>query len=181
MNFTPRTLIPLGLVAMIACDKPLNQIAIDESRGQPMLLGLCDRRGFEHPNFKGWFQAGYTGYEVDWESLAPVQDRAQAVEMTVFMGTWCGDSRREVPRLYKILDTLDYEYSNLTLINVDRNKKSPGGEEAGRDIHHVPTIICFRDGREIGRIVEYPVQSLEKDLAQILLGNPLRPHYSDTD
>jgi len=41
------------------------------------------------------------------------------------------------------------------------------------DILKVPTIIFYLKGKEIGRIVETPVKSLEKDMARIILSTKI--------
>ena len=50
-------------------------------------------------------------------------------------------------------------------------------EEAGRNIVRVPTIIVEQKGAEIGRIIEFPVTSLEKDLLTILRKEKYQPNY----
>ncbi len=84
------------------------------------------------------------------------------------MGTWCSDSRREVPRFYKILDELNYPEEKVELINVDRNKVGIENSVDSLNIELVPTFIIYSKGEEIGRIIETPKESLEKDLAKIL-------------
>jgi len=67
----------------------------------------------------------------------------------------------------------------MRLIMLDRDKKSGQNIEDGKDIHHVPTFIFLKNGTEIGRIVESPIESLEEDMFNILIGSPSTPHYSD--
>jgi hypothetical protein len=55
------------------------------------------------------------------------------------------------------------------LIGVNREKQGLSDEAEELDIEFVPTIIFYKDGSEIGRIVETPAESLEKDLLKILL------------
>jgi len=70
---------------------------------------------------------------------------------------------------------------DLTLVMVGNNdslyKKSPQHEEAGKNIVRVPTIIVDQKGVEIGRIIEFPVSSLEKDLLTILRKEKYQPNY----
>jgi hypothetical protein len=75
-----------------------------------------------------------------------------------------------VPQFLKILDLSEFEQIKLKIINVDRKKKSPTHEEKNKNIEFVPTFILNRDGIEIGRIVEFPIITLESDLLNILLG-----------
>ncbi len=56
-------------------------------------------------------------------------------------------------------------------------KKSPQHEEAGKNIVRVPTIIIEQKGTELGRIIEFPITSLEKDLLSILRKEKYQPNY----
>lgn len=104
------------------------------------------------------------------------------VEVEIYLGTWCGDSRREVPRFVKMLDELQLNRKQLKFIALydftdGKYKQGPKGEEKGKNIHRIPTFIFSRNGKEIGRIVESPINDLETDLAQIALGFPSSPNY----
>ncbi len=100
------------------------------------------------------------------------------------MGTWCKDSKREVPRFYKILENAKFQKNKISLIGVDSTKenykKSPTGEEKGLNIIRVPTFIFYKNGIDVNRIIEYPIESLEKDLLKIIKGETYIPNYSDT-
>jgi len=97
------------------------------------------------------------------------------------MGTWCGDSKKEVPKLYKVLEACNFPEEQLTVIAVNRSadmyKQSPKHEEKGLNIHRVPTIIFYKDGKEINRIVEHPVKSFEKDIQNIVTVNTYKSNY----
>ena len=84
------------------------------------------------------------------------------------MGTWCSDSRREVPRFFKILDAVNYPSDKVAIICVDEDKKTRGNELTGLKIELVPTLIFYKNGNELGRIVESPNDTLEKDIIKIL-------------
>lgn len=102
------------------------------------------------------------------QALAQVEPGA---EVTVFLGTWCGDSRREVPRLWSAIDAAGGMVPfKVTYIAVDREKKDPAGEAAKSDVRYVPTFIVVRDGREVGRIVETSPHGVEADLLALLTG-----------
>ena len=84
------------------------------------------------------------------------------------LGTWCGDSRREVPRFYKILESLEYDLENMTVICVNTSKTADGTNVDQLNIQKVPTIIYYKDEIELGRIIESPQESLEKDMSSIV-------------
>lgn len=100
-------------------------------------------------------------------ALADVEPGAQ---VDVYLGTWCGDSRREVPRLWAALDLAGQVPFALRHVLVDRSKDAPDGLLDGADIEYVPTFIVLRDGREVGRIVESAPGGIESDLLSLLRG-----------
>ncbi len=135
---------------------------------QPMLLGYCSRQAFQDTSFSWWFNSVYDMYEVDSTSTELLKDKLDNISITIVMGTWCSDSRREVPKLFKILDQLKFPPDKITIITVGRDRKGISHETDKLDIELVPTIIFYRNGSEIGRIVESPKISLEKDMIKFL-------------
>lgn len=153
------------LTAQLFAQDGMNTIV--EIDGRAMLVGHANREAFADTNFAWWFDAEYTNYEPDSAAVSELTGLDE-YDITIVMGTWCSDSRREVPRFYKILDMVDYPEERLTLIGVDRDKKGMANETEGLDIQFVPTFILYKDGEEAGRIIETPVETLEEDLANII-------------
>jgi hypothetical protein len=92
-------------------------------------------------------------------------------ELTIVLGLWCGDSRREVARFFRVLDAMGAEPPfSIRYIAVDRAKEAPGGAIDGLDIRYVPTFIVKRNGVEVGRVVESAPRGLETELAALLGG-----------
>jgi thiol-disulfide isomerase/thioredoxin len=84
------------------------------------------------------------------------------------MGTWCPDSRREVPRFMRILDLWQFPPGKVTFIGVDNTKLAPVGDFDRLEIERVPTFIILKNNVEAGRIIENPETSLEQDIINIL-------------
>lgn len=158
------------LLLIISCKEVVNKVTVDEKTGRPMLVGITDRSAFELPDFSEWYNNEYIGYEPDEFILEQIKELSDSIDIQIFMGTWCGDSRREVPCFLKIIDMSEFEQNKLQIINVDRKKKSLTHEERNKNIKFVPTFIINKNGNEIGRIVEFPIITLESDLLSILLG-----------
>lgn len=156
----------LFVFTITAQDK--NVTLIDSTSGKPILIGLCDREAFIDTNFAWWFDSGYKFYRPDTNAMAQLKEFDKDYSIVIVMGTWCSDSRREVPRFYKILDELNYPEKKITLINVDRSKVGIFNSIDSLNIRLVPTFIINSNGVEIGRIIETPKESLEKDLSKIL-------------
>lgn len=145
-----------------------NKIITDSSSGKPMLIGYCTRDAFKDTSFSWWFESIYDMYDVDSVNADKFADKLKDDDIMIVMGTWCSDSRREVPRLYKILDYLKYPADKIKLIMVDRDKNALGDEIKDLNIKLVPTIIFYNGNRELGRIAESPKESLEKDILKIV-------------
>ena len=133
-----------------------------------MLIGYCTREAFSDTSFSEWWNTEYDSYEIDDTTVAELKSNFVDVEIKLVIGTWCSDSRREVPRFYKILDEIEYPSEIVNLIGVNRDKVGLADEVDGLEIHFVPTFIFYRNDEEIGRIVEMPYESLEKDMLEII-------------
>ncbi|NRB60895.1 MAG: thioredoxin family protein [Winogradskyella sp.] len=157
----------------------LNKEITDE--GNPFLLGKIDKSGLTSDNYNQWFSENYDNYQVDKSIINDLKTTLNNFTITVFMGTWCGDSKREVPRFYKILEASNFPMHQLTVIALSSKpymyKQSPRHYEAGLNIHRVPTFIFYKNGKEINRIVEHPVESLEKDMLNITTSNDYESNY----
>jgi tetratricopeptide (TPR) repeat protein len=158
----------------------LNKESTD-ANGNLMLLGRCTEERLQQAPFNSWFVKNYNDYSVDTITAEKMKSALQHKQFKIFMGTWCGDSRREVPRMFKILNYCGVQSSRIELIMLDDResvyKQSPDHEERGMNIHRVPDFIVFGAKKEMGRIVESPIISLEKDLDKITNGEGYSPNY----
>jgi len=146
----------------------LNSIVKDTINDNMMLLGKIDRKGLEGKDFEEWFRENYKSYELDSETINAIEPKLKNISIKVFMGTWCSDSQRETPALYRVLDEANFNMKNLEMIAVSHDKNTPNHLEKEMNIQYVPTIIFYKDGKEIGRFVESAQETLEKDMLTIL-------------
>ncbi len=144
------------------------QLTVDTKTNKPMLIGVTKTVDFQDSNFYQWFNGGYTNYKPDSATVEFLKENLKGKNILIVMGTWCSDSRREVPRVIKILDEAKFPESELKIITVDRKRKAPGFDPDSLNIEYVPTIIVYENGKELGRIIESPVETLETDLKNIL-------------
>lgn len=169
---------PVSVTTGTKIEKPA---AIEKPKrvSKTMLLGVEERASLEAMPFGTWFNANYAKYTPSQDKISAIKQGLNGVTLTTFMGTWCGDSKRETPRMYKILDAADFKGNNVNLITVDRSKQKPTELTAGKNIKRVPTFIFMKDGEELGRIVERPIESLEADMLKILNGEPYKHAYEN--
>jgi len=119
-----------------------------------------------------WYIKGYDEYQFNSDAINKLQDISKDnLTIKIVMGTWCPDSRREVPRFMRILDLWKFPVPMVTFIGVDNAKLSPVGEYDKLDIQRVPTFIIYKNNIEAGRIIENPTTSLEQDMVNILTRN----------
>ncbi|NPA35306.1 MAG: thioredoxin family protein [Chlorobi bacterium] len=171
-----RTLIFVVFILMlsVSCSFELqgqNKMVFSKKAGQEILLGKGDVKGLEQQPFKQWFQQEYNSYVPDKHIVRKLKRNiTDELKVLIVMATWCSDSRREVPRFYKIADAAGIPEDNIEIIYVDRDKTAPDVDVSKYGIERVPTFIFIVKGREAGRIVETPEKSLEKDMFLILRG-----------
>lgn len=155
---------------------------IKNEQGNTILAGHCPLSMMQQNPYKEWFDQSYNGYIVDTTITQQLSHLLNKITIEIFLGSWCGDSKREVPRMIRILQAASFDTSKLKLVFVDNStstyKQSPQHEEKGKNIFRVPTFIIYNGNKESGRIVESPVLSLEKDLLTILQHDPYTPNYS---
>jgi cyclophilin family peptidyl-prolyl cis-trans isomerase/HEAT repeat protein/thiol-disulfide isomerase/thioredoxin len=111
-------------------------------------------------------------YKPDLTVLEMMKSYVRAGDrLEVYMGTWCDDSQREVPKFLRISDDLKSQFGvdlPATFIAVDRSKQQPAALLEGKSVDKIATFIYYRDGQELGRIVERPSSLFEDDLLTIV-------------
>lgn len=144
------------------------------------LVGVATKKEFQkEPYGNEWFNDYYSYYETDKDVIKKLKPLVKNIKIKAFMGTWCDDSRREIPNFYKTMDEAGFNYTNLEMITVNDKKKAKGLEK-GYTITNVPTFIFYKNGKEIGRFVEHAVgdgSTLEGDFLKILSGTKYKHAY----
>lgn len=143
------------------------------------LRGVHGEQVFNEAPYNMWFTPGYETYSPESAIVSELSKELEDVEIRAYMGTWCGDSKREVPKLFKLLDLTGYDQDQLTLVAVDRAKTEPAELVEGYNVSRVPTFIFYRDGKELGRFVEYPRESIEQDILKIVTGQEYKHSYEN--
>lgn len=147
----------------------INTVKYDKNAGEQILFGEMNREGLKKGTFRDWYQSEYKQYQPDTLTLKKLDaQKAQNATYRIVLGTWCPDSRREVPRFVKIADFIGIPKEQISMFGVNRKFEGPSFTKGKNGVVRVPTIIIRYKGEEIGRIVESPKKTLEKDLLNIL-------------
>ncbi|WP_452225669.1 hypothetical protein [Lacinutrix chionoecetis] len=177
-----RTVIVIALLFTIfSFSQTLNQ-EIPYGGNKVMLVGQINKEGLSKAPYNDWFKENYANYLTNDKLINKIKDSLNQYTIKAFLGTWCGDSKKEVPRFYSVLEAANYPIEQLETFALDRSNKAykqgPNGEEKGMKIHRVPTFIFYKDGAEVNRIVEHPVETFERDIEKIITGKRYHSNYS---
>jgi len=112
----------------------------------------------------------YQKYTPDQALLDGLKARIGSnLKVDVYFAFWCDDSKNNVPRFIRILDSLGTSELQVTFYEVDRkaNSEIKYYEDSLR-IERVPTFVFFRGGKEIGRIIENPKRDMTEDFLTVV-------------
>ena len=159
--------ILLFVITFFSCDnmKKNKQTNIDANDIEYVdLIGEFPRKDLSNVLYSSWFDKNYEDYSVDKVTADKIKKYiSRDLKIKVVMGTWCSDSRENVPSFFKLIDYLNIE--------------NPNGDEKKYEIINVPTFIFYKKDKEINRIVEITLESFEKDILKILDGSGYENAY----
>jgi thiol-disulfide isomerase/thioredoxin len=162
--------ILLGLTVFLFCCGNLSLFSqeVNYSDPQTWLLGYFKADDLLQYPHSDWFNKQFDSYKIDDEALIELMNMdLEDIEVIVVLGTWCPDSRREVPRFMKLSQLTGLDQDKVSFIGTDSYKIAPIDDYDNLNIERVPTFIFYYKKNEIGRIIEYPKASLEKDMLNI--------------
>ena len=169
------------IILLICCrtqqEKYLAAKPVKASSGEMILLGKIQKSDLQTSTPTLWFNKEYENYSVDPQWSKSLQNHLDGLEIKLFMGTWCEDSRKVIPHFFSLLQALDFDQKQLEIYAMSEEKTTPENSEKGLKIYNVPTIIFFKNGYEINRFVEFPVKSMESDIGKIIKGEAYTHSY----
>jgi thiol-disulfide isomerase/thioredoxin len=139
---------------------------LKDGDGGKILKGIISRDILARDTSFKWYAQNLKTY--GGKDAAAFGKQKDGVQLVIFLGTWCEDSQVIIPKLFPFFDAAGLSNDRVTLIGVDRNKKSISHITDAFNIINVPTIIVMKEGKEPGRVVEYGQYGMvEKELAEI--------------
>ena len=140
-----------------------------EGDGTKVLKGFVSKQLIISDPAFAWFADNQKGYTPNAVALQALKGNKDAFRFLVFGGTWCGDTKFVLPKFYSLTDAAGVGQDRITLLGVDRSKKTIQNLSEAFNVTNVPTIIVLKDGKEIGRVVEYGTSGMfDKDLGEII-------------
>lgn len=87
--------------------------------------------------------------------LKPIVEE-QKIGFIVFGGSWCGDTKSELPKIFSVLKSLGVDIQKIPIYGIDRDKYEPSFTSKRMMIKKVPTLIITYQNEEMFRIEEFP-------------------------
>jgi thiol-disulfide isomerase/thioredoxin len=143
---------------------------------ETVLKGYITRNLLESDTAFKWFAKNLKYGTPDEAAVESFRKNGQNFSVLVFGGTWCHDTQNLLPVFYQLVDKSGYPQNKITLVAVDREKTAPDELHKKYNIINVPTFIVLKDGKEVGRVVEYGKEGkIDKELGEIVSSRTLRP------
>ncbi len=101
---------------------PIINTEIKNTSGQTILAGHASISSMQMPNYKTWYDASYNSYTADAAITQLLKPLLPNKRIEVFLGSWCGDSKREVPRMIKILQQAGMDTAKTLSTQLPRNR-----------------------------------------------------------
>lgn len=116
-----------------------------------------------------WYKENLRNVNVKQSAINQVSAKKEGVTFLVFGGTWCEDTQNLLPIFFTLMHKAGVNDSQITLMGVDRKKKTINDLHTKYQITNVPTFIAIKNGKELGRVVEYgKTGSIDTEIANLL-------------
>ena len=168
------SILALSFICLIAACSATKKVSTNyqvlDDKGKKMLKGTINRALLEKDTAFAWFKESMQYGKPNDAAVTAFQQNKSKFTMLIFGGTWCEDTQNLLPKFYKLVDKSGYPESNITLIAVDRQKQALNNLHITYNITNVPTFIVLKEGKEVGRVVEYGKGDMVKELGEIVGG-----------
>ena len=138
-----RNIVTLLIMVVLAVSsvRAQEKDRIDYSDPQTWLLGDFTYNALLNEPHGTWFNREFDNYNIDDEAFIKLQNIGlNNIDIIIVLGTWCSDSRREVPRFMKIIESIGYKNDRLRFIGVDSYKEAPVHNYDSLNVERVPRI-----------------------------------------
>jgi thiol-disulfide isomerase/thioredoxin len=142
-----------------------------EANGTKIIKGFISKNDLVSDTSFKWFAENQKNYTPNPATVQTISAAKDSIYILAFGGTWCGDTKHILPQVYMTLDAAGFPADHFTLLGVDRAKKTINNLSESFNVTHVPTFIVLKNGKEIGRVVEYgKIGMPDKEIGEIIAG-----------
>ncbi len=167
------TLIIFFVLTIVKAQAQYEVLTDDKEPGSKVLKGIINKQIIVSDTAYKWYAQSQKIYaQPDTAIVNAVARNKSNVNYIIFGGTWCEDTQFILPKFFILQEKAGVADDHITLFGVDRKKQTSGNIASAFNIQNVPTIIVMKNGKEVGRVVEYgKTGKWDKELAAILNSN----------
>ncbi len=144
------------------------EITKDASGGK-IINGFMTKNDLSSDTAFTWYAQNQKGYTPEQSALQAFKSAKDSIHILAFAGTWCSDTKNLLPKFFALTDAAGFSQDHITLLGVDRNKKTVHHLAEAFKVINVPTFIVLKNGQEVGRVVEYGKYGMfDKELGEII-------------
>lgn len=140
-----------------------------DAGGTKIIRGFMSKKEIASDTSFAWYAKNQAGYTPDQSALQAFKAEKDSINIIAFGGTWCGDTKYILPKFFALTDAAGVSEDRITLIGVDRSKKTIQHLTEAFHVVNVPTFIIMKNGKEVGRVVEYGKTGMfDRELGEIV-------------
>jgi len=145
------------------------QLEVTTQGSTKILKGFMTQQDLSQDPAFPWYGEGHKTYVPEPGALASFKAAKDSIHILAFGGTWCDDTKALFPKFFALTDAAGITPSHITILGVDRSKKTVHGLSEAFALVNVPTFIVLKNGKEVGRVVEYGKYGMfDKELGEIV-------------
>jgi len=140
-----------------------------DASGNKVIKGFMTKNELATDSSFKWFAENQQGYTPEQNALQAFKTNKDSINIVAFGGTWCGDTKYILPKFFALADAAGFSQDRIVLLGVDHSKKTIQHLAEAFGVTNVPTFIVMKNGKEIGRVVEYGKYGMfDKELGEII-------------
>ncbi|RPD40155.1 thioredoxin [Chitinophaga barathri] len=116
-----------------------------------------------------WFHNGVNRYDANSTMVNYIKSNKDKIQLVALVNTTDEASQNLLGRFYKVMILASVPEESIHMYGADNSGNTGNDVADGYKIKRVPTILVMRDGKEEGRISGNSKESVEQDLAQIIM------------
>ena len=164
-----KKLFIIGFLSLCGAAAVAQQAEVTMEGSTKIIKGFISKKDLVTDSSFIWFAENQKGYVPEQHALQAFRANKDSINILAFGGTWCGDTKNILPKFFVLADAAGLSPDRITLLGVDRNKKTIQHLTDAFNVTRVPTFIVLKNGVEIGRVVEYgKTGQFDKELGEIL-------------
>lgn len=162
-------------VATAQTSLPCSYVVLPDSvhDNAKMLVGIIHKNDLSSDTAFSWYAESQRIYpHPDTSAVNAFRNNKDKIYFLIFGGTWCMDTHFILPKFYKIQEASGFPEDHVTVFAVNHHMQTMGNLAKAFNIRQTPTIMVMKDGKELGRLVEYgKTGHWDQELAAIINKN----------